>query len=148
MVHNADNKIINLNYNHCSFKQNCRLCVHCKLKVLEKPHKWGVAVKPSRFPKQSPMCSGQFNGPCSLNLQKHWFQRLGTKKATSFLREALTIKKLVPRVCIVVQFVYLHAPYRLLICDTRELIATPIYRQRAYEKKQCLYRNLVLISSL
>ncbi len=47
-----------------------------------------------------------------------------------------------------VQFVYLNAPFPLLICDTRELIATPIYRQRAYEKKQCLLRNLVLLSSL
>ncbi len=33
-------------------------------------------------------------------------------------------------------------------CDVRGLIATPKYRQGAYEEKQILYRDLVLISLL
>jgi hypothetical protein len=43
---------------------------------------------------------------------------------------------------------YLYAPYSLLTCDGRGLIATPMYREVAYEEKKCLNRNLLLISSL
>ncbi len=42
---------------------------------------------------------------------------------------AKTTKKLVPRLCIVVQFLYLYAPCRLLICDVSKLLAAPMYRE-------------------
>ncbi len=43
---------------------------------------------------------------------------------------------------------YQYAPYSLITCDGRGLIATPMYREGAYEEKKCLNRNLLLISSL
>jgi hypothetical protein len=41
-----------------------------------------------------------------------------------------------------------YTPCCLLICDFRELIATIMHRELAYEEKKLLYRNLVVISSL
>ena len=64
------------------------------------------------------------------------------------LEGALTGKKLGPRLCIMVQFMYRYAPCRLHICDVRGLIATPMCRQEACEEKFGFYRNLVLLSSL
>jgi hypothetical protein len=58
------------------------------------------------------------------------------------------IEKLVPGLYIVVQNMHLYTPCCLLLCDVRGLLATPMYRQGAYEEKKCLNRNLVLIISL
>jgi hypothetical protein len=46
------------------------------------------------------------------------------QKISGCFEEVLTTKEFVPRLCILVQFMYLYAPCRFHICDVIGLIAT------------------------
>jgi hypothetical protein len=79
-----------------------------------------------------------FLGPGSLNSKKP-ASAFENKKGAFVLRGALTIKKLVSSLCIVVWFMFLYALCRLLICDVRGLSLLPCTDRKLMKRKNvCL----------